>query len=145
MNTLSTLGPTHLLNEPFSLRSTVTVCTDQSCISKVQTIYGKYFEAFTFNQCFILLFLVLPCFKFHPTQPSLIFFSWGKEGYQSSGIVPNRRTQGHDRQILSRFSEFIYQGQKLTGAHGPQILVWAAKLLPVIQLNIQTFVIIVIL
>ena len=39
MNTLSNLGPTHLLNEPFSLRSTVTVCTDQSCIS----FHFKYF------------------------------------------------------------------------------------------------------
>ena len=89
-------------------RRTVTVCTDQSCISKVQTIYSnycKYYEAFTFDQCFILLFLVLPCFKFHPTQPSLIFFSWG--GYQSSGTVSNRRTKGHHRQILSRFSESI--------------------------------------
>jgi transcriptional regulator of met regulon len=46
MNTLSTLGPTHLLNEPFSLRSTVTVCTDQSCISKVmrQVLHAYYLQ-----------------------------------------------------------------------------------------------------
>jgi hypothetical protein len=50
----------------------------------------------------------------------------GEERYQSSGTVPNRRTQGQDRQILSRFSEYIYQGQKLTGPMAPRF--WSGLL-----------------
>jgi len=58
MNTLSTLGPTNLLNEPFYLRSRVTVCTDQSrqfmasilmCLHLISGLFGYFLFSLVLN------------------------------------------------------------------------------------------------
>jgi hypothetical protein len=104
MNTLSTLGPTHSLNELFSFEKySHSMYRDRVASPKFRQFMVsilKRLHLISVLFCYFLFFLVL-----NFTQLSQAWM--GEQGISVFWNCAQRRTQAHDRQILSQFSEFI--------------------------------------